>query len=81
MPNNSSIDSKVSYFSTKLHSIVNNLFRALKNRPLHLYAVEPGNLADSYRRSVRIVLIDCQSKRRDVYTAAQRGRGDTVVVS
>ena len=53
--------------------------RAPKNRPLHLHAVEPGNLADSYWRSVRIVLIDCQSKRRDVCTAAQRGRGDTVV--
>jgi len=43
--------------------------------------VEPGNLADSYRRSIRIVPIACQSKRRDVCTAAQRGRGDTVVVS
>ena len=42
--------------------------------------MEPGNLADSYRRSVRIVPIVCQSKRRDVCTAAQRGRGDTVVV-
>ncbi|OCK86940.1 uncharacterized protein K441DRAFT_671546 [Cenococcum geophilum 1.58] len=30
-----------------------------ENRPLHLHAVEPGNLADSYRRSVRVVLIDC----------------------
>ena len=56
------------------------IFRgAPKNRPLHLHAVEPGNLADNYRRSVRIVLIDCQSKRRDVCTAAQHGRGDTVV--
>ena len=55
--------------------------RAPKNRPLHLHAVEPGNLADSYRRSIRIVPIDCQSKRRDVCTAAQRRRGDTVVVS
>ena len=54
---------------------------APKNRPLHLHVVEPGNLADSYWRSVRIVLIDCQSKHRDVCTAAQRGRGDTVVVS
>ena len=26
-----------------------------------------GNLADSYRRSIRIVLIDYQSKRRDVW--------------
>ncbi len=42
--------------------------------------MEPGNLADSYRRSIRIVPIACQSKRRDVCTAAQRGRGDTVVV-
>ena len=51
-----------------------------KNRPLHLHAVEPGNLACSYWRSVRIVLIDCQSKRRDVYTAAQRRRSDVVVL-
>ena len=51
-----------------------------ENRPLHLHAVEPGNLADSYRRFIRIVPIDCQSKRRDVCTAAQRGRGDIVVV-
>ena len=42
--------------------------------------MEPGNLVDSYRRSIRIVPIACQSKRRDVCTAAQRGRGDTVVV-
>ena len=41
--------------------------------------VEPRNLADSYRRSIRIVPIDCQSKRRDVCTAAQRGRRDVVV--
>ena len=40
-------------------------------------AREPG----SYRRSVRIVPIDCQSKRRDVCTAVQRGRRDVVVVS
>ena len=54
---------------------------APKNRPLHLHAVKPGNLADSYRHSIRIVLIDCQSKRRDVCTAAQCGRSDVVVVS
>ena len=41
---------------------------------------DPRNLADSYRRSIRIVPIDCQSKRRDVCTAAQRGRRDVVVV-
>ena len=52
-----------------------------ENRPLHLHAVKPGNLACSYRRSIRIILIDCQSKRRDIYTAAQRGRCDVVVVS
>ena len=57
------------------------IFRgAPKNRPLHLHAVEPGNLADSYWRSVRIVLIDCQSKRRDMCMAAQRGCRDVVVL-
>ena len=50
-----------------------------ENQPLHLHAVEPGNLADSYRRSIRIVPIDCQSKRRDVCTAAQRRRCDVVM--
>ena len=34
----------------------------------------------SYWRSIRIVPIDYQSKRRDIYTAAQRGRRDMVVV-
>ena len=51
-----------------------------KNRPLHLHAVKPGNLVCSYRRSIGIVPIDYQSKRRDVCTAAQRGRRDVVVV-
>ena len=51
-----------------------------ENRPLHLHAVKPRNLVCSYRRSIRIVLIDYQSERRDVYTAAQRGRRDVVVV-
>ena len=51
-----------------------------ENRPLHLHAVKPGNLVCSYRCSIRIVPIDYQSKRRDVYTAAQRGRRDVVVV-
>ena len=52
-----------------------------ENRPLHLHVVEPGNLAYSYWRSIRIVLINCQSKYRDVCTAAQRRRSDVVVVS
>ena len=60
---------------------VYSILKGFENRPLHLHAVEPGNLADSYRRSIRIVPIDCQSKRRDVCTAAQHGRGDTVVAS
>ena len=51
-----------------------------ENRPLHLHAVKPGNLVCSYWRSIRTVLIDYQNKRRDVYTAAQRGRCDVVVV-
>ena len=51
-----------------------------KNRPLYLHAVKPRNLVCSYWRSIRIVPIDYQSKRRDVYTAAQRGRRDVVVV-
>ena len=42
--------------------------------------VKPGNLVCSYRRSIRIVPIDYQSKRRDVCTTAQRGRRDVVVV-
>ena len=42
--------------------------------------MKPGNLVYSYRRSIRIVPIDYQSKRRDVCTAAQRGRRDVVVV-
>ena len=52
----------------------------LRKSPLHLHAVKPGNLVCSYWRSIRIVLIDYQSKRRDVCTAAQRGRRDVVVV-
>ena len=51
-----------------------------ENRPLYLHAVKPGNLVYSYRRSIRIVPIDYQSKRRDMCTAAQRGRRDVVVV-
>ena len=42
--------------------------------------MKPGNLVCSYRRFIRIVPIDYQSERRDVYTAAQRGRRDVVVV-
>ena len=42
--------------------------------------MKPGNLVYSYRRSIRIVPIDYQSKHSDVYTAAQRGRRDVVVV-
>jgi len=41
--------------------------------------VEPGNLVDNYRRSIRIVPIDYQSKRGDVCTATQRRRCDVVV--
>ena len=51
-----------------------------ENRPLHLHAVEPENLADSYWHSIRIVPIDCQSKRRDVCTTAQHWRCNVVVV-
>ena len=48
--------------------------RLHENRPLHLHAVEPRNLADSYRRSIRIVPIDCQNKRRDMYGSAARAQ-------
>jgi len=58
---------------------IHNLSGLHENRPLHLHAVEPGNLVCSYWRSIRIVPIDYQSKRRDVYTAAQRRRCDVVV--
>ena len=55
------------------------MHRLHEKRPLHLHAVELGNLADSYRCFIRIVSIDCQSKRRDMCTAAQRGCSDMVV--
>ena len=65
---------------TKLKFVTNQtIYSTDENRPLHLHAVEPGNLADSYRRSIRIVPIDCQSKRRDVCTAVQRWRCNIAV--
>ena len=43
--------------------------------------MKPGNLVCSYRRSIRIVPIDYQNKRRDVCTAAKRRRSDIAVAA